>query len=198
MSEPTTSPAPSTSKRPTLLVVIGSTRPGRQGDRWGAWFADIARESSGYDVQVVDLQELALPFLDEPKHPRLGEYQHEHTKAWSAMVEAADAVVLVTPEYNYSFPAPLKNALDYLSREWKDKPAGIVSYGGISAGLRAAHQLRQVLSALGTVTPQSTVSIPFSQQHLTDDGGVDAPESAVRSAEAMLAEMERLGALLRP
>ncbi|UYG17672.1 NAD(P)H-dependent oxidoreductase [Brachybacterium huguangmaarense] len=182
----------------TLMAVIGSVRPGRQGDKWGRWIADVARRHSGYAVEVVDLAELALPFLDEPHHPRLHRYEHEHTKQWSAKAAAADAFVFVTPEYNYSFPASLKNALDYLYVEWKDKVAGVVSYGGLSGGLRATHQLRQVLEALGLAVPPGTVAIPFSAQYLTEEGGVDAPDSAVLSAQTMLAEMERVGALLRP
>ncbi len=189
---------PNPSAPRTLMVVIGSVRPGRQGDRWGEWIADVARRHSGYTVEVVDLAELALPFMDEPHHPRLHRYVHEHTKQWSAKVAAADAFVLVTPEYNYSFPASLKNALDYLYLEWKDKVAGIVSYGGLSGGLRATHQLRQVLEALGLAVPPGTVAIPFSAQYLAEEGGVDAPDSAVLSAQTMLAEMERVGALLRP
>lgn len=199
MSEPPSTPVDTRSTgRLTLLVVIGSTRPGRQGDRWATWFADVAREHSGYDVAVADLREVALPFLDEVNHPRLGRYEHEHTKRWAATVRAADALTFVTPEYNYSFPAPLKNALDFLSAEWKDKPAGVVSYGGLSAGVRAVQHLRMVLGALGMFVPQATVAIPFSQQYLDDEGGVAAPDSAVASARAMLIEMQRLGDLLRP
>lgn len=186
------------SARPTLLVIVGSTRPGRQGDRWGQWIADLAREHSSYEPTVVDLAELNLPFMDEPNHPRLQQYQHEHTKAWSRTVAAADAYVFVTPEYNYGIPAPLKNAMDYLFAEWQDKPAGIVSYGGVSGGLRSAHMLRQVFGALGLVSPAASVIIPFSQNHLTEDGDVDAPESLERSGTAMLSEMERLGGLLHP
>jgi hypothetical protein len=80
----------------------------------------------------IDLAEVGLPLLDEPNHPRLQQYSHQHTKDWSAAVSRADAFVLVTPEYNHSFPASLKNALDHLVRDRADKPAGIVSYGGVS------------------------------------------------------------------
>lgn len=180
-----------------LLVVIGSTRPGRQGDRWGRWVADVAREH-GWEVDVADLAELDLPLFDEPGHPRAQHYTHDHTKAWSATVAAADAYVFVTPEYNYSIPAALKNALDYLAAEWKDKPAGIVSYGGISGGLRAAHHLLQVFTALGLRAPQGSVPIPFSGQYLTEDGGVDAPESVLGATTGMLDELARLDRVLQP
>ncbi len=89
--------------------------------------------------------------MDEPHHPKLARYAHEHTRAWSAVVDRADAVVLVFPEYNHSFPATVKNALDYLHREWADKAVGLVSYGGASSGLRAAAALKPVLTCLRMV-----------------------------------------------
>ena len=104
---------------PRLLVVIASTRPGRAGRAIGDWFAEAARAHNGFEVDVADLAELDLPFHDEPAHPRLGQYEHDHTRRWSEQVAAADAVVFVMPEYNYSFSAPLKNAFDYLHNEWK-------------------------------------------------------------------------------
>jgi NAD(P)H-dependent FMN reductase len=111
----------------------------------------------------IDLAEVGLPLLDEPNHPRLQQYSHQHTKDWSAAVSRADAFVLVTPEYNHSFPASLKNALDHLVRDRADKPAGIVSYGGVSAGLRAATALKPVLAALRLVLVVEAVSIPSSR-----------------------------------
>jgi NAD(P)H-dependent FMN reductase len=85
---------------PHLQIVIASTRPGRVGGAFAHWFADRARRHGGFDVKVIDLAQVALPFLDEPKHPRLGQYVHQHTKQWSAMVSRGDAYVFVTPEYN--------------------------------------------------------------------------------------------------
>ncbi|HZZ96267.1 MAG TPA: NAD(P)H-dependent oxidoreductase, partial [Jatrophihabitantaceae bacterium] len=112
---------------PRLLIVTASTRPGRIGPAISRWFEQVAREHGGFEVEVADLAELNLPFLDEANHPRLGRYDHEHTKRWSAIVDRADAVVFVMPEYNYSFSAPLKNAFDFLHREWRYKPVGFVS-----------------------------------------------------------------------
>src|SRR5689334_4480755 len=117
-----------------LQIVIASTRPGRVGAPVARWFHRRAEEHGGFDVELVDLAEVNLPLLDEPHHPRLRRYVHQHTQAWSARVEAADAFVFVTPEYNYGMPASLKNALDYLNQEWHYKPVGFVSYGGVSAG----------------------------------------------------------------
>ena len=124
-------PAPHPGHRP-------STRPGRlapavadcrRGDR-------LEATGSGATVEVADLADLGLPLLDEPEHPASGAYAHEHTRSWSRRVAAADAFVVVTPEYNYGMPAALKNAFDFLYHEWAWKPVGFVSYGNTSAGTR--------------------------------------------------------------
>ena len=106
---------------PVLQVIIASTRPGRVGLPVATWFAQRAREHGGFTVEVVDLAEVDLPFFDEPKHPRLGQYEHQHTKDWSATVARGDAFVFVMPEYNYGFNAAIKNAIDYLHVEWQHK-----------------------------------------------------------------------------
>ena len=107
-----------------LMIVIASTRPGRVGLPVGTWFTNRVREQGGFEIDLVDLAELKLPFMDEPNHPRLRQYTHQHTKEWSARVDAAEAFVFVMPEYNYGFNAPLKNAIDYLLQEWQYKPVG--------------------------------------------------------------------------
>ena len=184
--------------RPRLLLVTCSTRPSRKGTAVAAWVEREALRHSAFEVDPVDLAALALPLLDEPHHPRLGRYEHEHTKAWSARVAAADAVVLVFPEYNHSFPATVKNALDYLHREWADKAVGLVSYGGASSGLRAAAALKPVLTCLRMVPAVEAVSAPFFEQFLDDDGTFVPNEVLAGSVVAMLAEVARLTALLRP
>src|SRR5690606_6014283 len=131
--------------RPRLQIIVSSTRPGRIGLPIAEWFASEATAHDTFEVDFADLAEIGLPLLDEPHHPRLGNYQHDHTKAWSERVAAADAFALVTPEYNHGFPAPLKNALDFLYREWNHKPVGFVSYGGVAAGTRAVALLKPVL-----------------------------------------------------
>ena len=181
---------------PRLLVVIGSTRPGRAGLPIAEWFAERARDHGGFEVDVADLAELALPLLDEPNHPRLGRYVHQHTKDWSARVDAADAVVLVTPEYNHGYPAALKNALDYLHREWQDKPVGFVSYGGIAAGTRAVQQLKQVVTVLRMVPVAEAVSIPNFFRLLDDEGRVRADDAMDGGAKSMLDELLRVAAAL--
>jgi NAD(P)H-dependent FMN reductase len=183
---------------PRLTIIIGSTRPGRAGQPIARWFAARARSHGGFDVGVADLAELNLPLLDEPDHPRLGRYIHQHTKDWSATVDASDAFVIVTPEYNHGYPAAVKNALDYLQREWQDKPVGFVSYGGVSAGTRAVHQLTQVVTTLKMVPVVEAVSIPFFPQFLGEDGRVRANDIMVQAAGAMLDELTRVEAALRP
>jgi NAD(P)H-dependent FMN reductase len=176
---------------PRLLIVIASTRPGRIGLPVANWFRKAADEHGGFDIEVADLAEERLPLLDEPKHPRLREYQHEHTKRWSAKVDAADAFAFVMPEYNYSFNGALKNAIDYLFAEWAHKPVALVSYGGISAGTRAAAAIRIPLSALGVVVVTLAVSIPFPHQFLAD-GVIEPNEIMTDSAKAALVETHRL------
>jgi NAD(P)H-dependent FMN reductase len=181
-----------------LTIIIGSTRPGRAGLPIADWFADRARSHGGFDVDVVDLAEVDLPMLDEPHHPRLRQYVHQHTKDWSATVDAGDAFVIVTPEYNYGYPAPLKNAIDYLHTEWCDKPVGFVSYGGVSAGTRAVQQLKQVVTTLRMVPVVEAVSIPFHPQFIGDDGRVQANDIMEQAAGAMLDELVRVEGALRP
>jgi NAD(P)H-dependent FMN reductase len=182
--------------KPSLKIVIASTRPGRVGLPVGEWFEGRARAHGAFDVDLVDLAEVGLPFLDEPNHPRLRKYTQEHTRRWSATVTAADAFVFVTPEYNFGFPAPLKNALDFLHWEWHYKPAGIVSYGGVSAGTRSAQMLKQVLTTLKIMPLFESVSIPFVAQFIDDEGMVQANETMEKAADAMLDELVKVNGAL--
>jgi NAD(P)H-dependent FMN reductase len=183
---------------PRLQIIIASTRPGRVGLPVGRWIYERALAHGRFDVELVDLAEVDLPFLDEPHHPRLRQYTHQHTKDWSARVEAADAFVFVTPEYNYGMNAPLKNALDFLHHEWKHKPIGFVSYGGVAAGTRAVQMIKQVISALQMVPVGTAVSIPFVRQFIDDDGQVKANDTMEQGAGAMLDELLLIEPALRP
>ncbi len=182
---------------PRLLILIASTRPGRVGLPVGRWFEGRARAHGGFDVEVADLAELALPLMDEPSHPRLRQYTREHTMRWSTIVQAADAFAFVMPEYNHSYTAPLKNAIDFLHQEWTQKPVGFVSYGGVAAGARAVVAIEPVLVALQMRPLVQAVQIPFVAQFLDDDGEVRANEVMEQAAEAMLAELARQAAVLR-
>jgi len=181
----------------TLLVIVASTRPGRIGRAFGDWTVDFAQSHSDFDVQLADLAEIDLPLYDEPEHPRFGNYQHEHTKAWAKIVGGADAFVFVTNEYNHSFNAALKNALDYLGPEWRGKPAAFFSYGGASAGLRATNALDSVLACLGIISVQPAISVPFAMQYVKD-GVATLPDAVTSAGPAMLAELQRMTDLLRP
>ena len=175
---------------PKLSVVIGSTRPGRIGLPVGQWFAELAKGHGKFQVTLVDLKELNLPLLDEPKHPRLAEYVHEHTKAWSEIVKAADAFVFVTPEYNYSVAPALLNAIDYLFHEWAYKAAGFVSYGGVSGGMRSVQALKQPLSTLKVVGIPEAVTITFFAQ-LMENGVFKGSEALEKAGATMLDELLR-------
>jgi NAD(P)H-dependent FMN reductase len=176
---------------PKLQVIIASTRPGRVGLPVGQWFYDRAVKHGGFEVELIDLAEVNLPFMDEPHHPRLARYEHQHTKDWSAKIESGDAFVFVMPEYNFGITAPLKNAIDYLNREWAHKPLALVSYGGVSAGLRAAQQVRQIVAALKMMVLPEAVSIPFVAQFLNDNGEIQANEVMETSVTVVLDELVR-------
>ncbi len=183
--------------KPTLQVIVASTRPGRIGPVVADWFVRLATQHGGFDVQVSDLAELALPLMDEPHHPRLRRYEHQHTKAWSAAVDAADAFVFVMPEYNFTFTAPLKNAIDYLHGEWAYKPVGFVSYGGISGGLRAVQSIKTVVTTLNMFPLPASVALPFVANSIVD-GVLEPSELAVGTAKGMLDELARVGRALKP
>ena len=181
---------------PKLGVIICSTRPGRIGPAVAKWLVESAKRHGKFEVQVVDLKEVNLPVFDEPKHPRLRQYEHEHTKAWSRTVQALDAFVFVTPEYNYGMPPSLLNALDYLFTEWAYKPAGFVSYGGTSGGTRSVQMAKQVLTSLKIVPLPEGVAIPFVAKQMEGDefkGGADQEPAA----KTMLDELARWSEALR-
>ena len=179
-----------------IMIIIGSVRPGRIGLPVARWVHDRVA-AAGHEVDLVDLVELALPFMDEPGHPGKREYTKPHTLAWSARVEQADAVLLVSPEYNHSYSPALKNALDFLAHEWQAKPVGIVSYGGASGGLRGAAALDPVLSTIGLVRVPVDVAINGPQSHLVD--GVFVPEAKNDAVLArMIDALDRYAEALRP
>ena len=184
--------------KPVLRIIIGSTRPGRVGPAVAEWIMRRAEEHGGFDVQLTDLAALDLPIFNEPNHPRLQQYVHQHTRDWSELVAASDAFIFVTPEYNYGFNAALKNAIDYLYNEWVNKAAGIVSYGGVAAGTRATQMLKQVLTALRIMPVTDSVNIPFVRNFLDEDGRLKPNEVLEASATAMLDEVLRWTEALRP
>ncbi|WRZ88411.1 bifunctional NAD(P)H-dependent oxidoreductase/GNAT family N-acetyltransferase [Streptomyces sp. NBC_01007] len=182
-----------------VLVVICSTRPGALGPTVGKWLTEtIGPRAVDLGVELVPtaLGDLDLPFLDEEEHPSSGVYRHEHTQRWSAMVDAADGFIVVTPEYNYGMPATLKNALDYLGREWAWKPIGFVSYGNTSAGTRSVQHAKQVVTTLRLVPLGSTVALRISDAVKEERVRPDA--ALVGAAVGVLDELVRLAHALRP
>jgi NAD(P)H-dependent FMN reductase len=175
----------------SLKIITSTTRPGRKGIAVANWITALAKEKSNYDVELLDLAEINLPLMDEPNHPRLQQYQHEHTKRWSARINSADAFIIVLGEYNFGFPAPIKNALDYLFNEWRYKPVAFVSYGGISGGLRSTQMLKQVVTAMSMMPVTESVSIPFFTKQITETNEFIPEQPVTKSAVAMLAELER-------
>ncbi|MFE9361014.1 NADPH-dependent FMN reductase [Streptomyces olivaceoviridis] len=182
-----------------LEIIVASTRPGRVGPSVADWIEKEAAEHGGFsEIEVVDLAEVNLPFMNEPHHPRLGRYTHQHTRDWSAKVSEADAFVFVMPEYNFGYNAELKNAIDYLHGEWQYKPVGMVSYGGVSAGTRAVQMIKQVVTTLKMTPVFEAVSIPFVQQFIDDDKRLVPNEIMRGAAKAMLDELVRMTEALRP
>ena len=179
-----------------LQVVIASTRPGRAGEPIGRWFAGQCRRDERFSVGVTDLAELALPLMDEPNLPRMRQYIHEHTRAWSRTVDAADCFVFVMPEYNHGFCAGLKNAIDYLHQEWARKPVGFVSYGGVSGGMRAVQLLKPVLTCLRMLPVTDQVALANYAQYMRD-GRFEPSADAGLACRTMLDELYRTMATMR-
>lgn len=157
-----------------VLAIIGSIRPRRICPQVAAWVAEIGRDAGPWTLELVDLRDWSLPMDDEPEIPQRGVYSNSHTEAWSTKVAAADAVVFVTPQYNWGYPAALKNALDHLYAEWAGKPALIVTYGGRGGGLCAA-QLRQVLDGLKMATVPTMPGLVLSRERIEANSGEIEP-----------------------
>jgi NAD(P)H-dependent FMN reductase len=182
-----------------LQIVTVSTRPSRMGPLVSEWFLKQAKQHGKFELEPVDLAEVNLPVYNESKHPRLQQYEHEHTKAWSAIVQRADAYVFVTPEYNYGMPVPLLNALTYLLKEWAYKPVGFVSYGGVSGGTRSVQMTKQVVTTLKMMPLPDAVSIPFFNQYV--DSGThtfNPPEVQEEAAVLLLNELLKWAEALKP
>lgn len=178
-------------------LIIASTRPGRKGPAVAAWIYEVAKAQPGLDVDILDLGLINLPLLDEPNHPRLQQYQHQHTKDWSASIASAEAFIIVMPEYNFGFNAALKNALDFVFHEWQNKPVALVSYGGVSGGLRAVQLLKPVLQALSLVAIPEAVSIPMFTQYIDDKGVFTPNEQLTKSAQGMMKGLVKWGEVMR-
>jgi NAD(P)H-dependent FMN reductase len=178
------------------MIVVGSVRPGRIGLPIAEWVRDAAEAHGGFEVDFADLAEINLPFMDEPNQPMKRAYTKPHTIAWSTRVDAADAFVFVTPEYNHSSSPVLVNAINYLAHEWSRKAVGLVSYGGISAGTRSVIALEPVLTAVGLMKTGATLEIPLRTSLV--DGVFTPAETASTILGKVFAELELLTTTLAP
>src|SRR4051812_41526222 len=178
-----------------VAIVVGSTRPGRKADAVARWVYDVARPRDDVEFEVVDIQAFDLPLLDEPLPPSMGQYSKPHTLAWAAKIAAFDAYVFVTPEYNHGPSGALKNAIDYLYREWNNKAAGFVGYGS-AGGTRAVEQLRLILAELQVATVRNQVALSLFSDFESFTTFKPDPRHAA-SVDAMLDQLIAWGSALK-
>jgi len=177
----------------TVLVIMGSTRASRICPKITEWVVQIGQACTSLIYEVVDLANWPLPMDDEPEIPATGIYTQAHTRAWSEKIKNADAVVFVTPQYNWGYPAILKNAIDHLYHEWRDKPAAIVTYGG-HGGNKCAEQIKQVAGAVNmrivSTAPGIKLPEPVIRQGAPFEPGRDFKQhlGAIQDALAELAK----------
>jgi NAD(P)H-dependent FMN reductase len=175
-----------------LKIISSTVRPGRKGPVIAKWVAEAAEKHGGFEVEVLDLGAINLPLMNEAVHPIMKQYEHEHTKYWSAKIEEADAFIFVTAEYDYSYPASLKNAIEYLVHEWAYKASGIVSYSiGPFAGVRAVMSLKTDLLSLKNIALAEAVNIPAYNQFINEDGDFIPNELLTNSANLMFTQLLR-------
>lgn len=140
-----------------VAIILGSTRPGRNTEAVAKWVYELAKNRTDAEYELVDIADFNLPLLDEPVPPSVGQYSKEHTLRWAEKINSFDGYVFVTPEYNHGPSAALKNAMDYLYKEWNNKACGFVSFGS-GLGIRAVEQLRQVVAELQMADVRGHVS----------------------------------------
>uniref|UniRef100_A0AAU2JQL2 NAD(P)H-dependent oxidoreductase n=1 Tax=Streptomyces sp. NBC_00049 TaxID=2903617 RepID=A0AAU2JQL2_9ACTN len=176
-----------------LAVIVASTREGRFAPTVADWFTPIAEGHGGFEVDVIDVAGLELP----PVHPGWGTSRSDAHGEFAARVEAADAYVVVTPEYNHSYPAHLKHFIDLHKDEWKAKAVGFVSYGGVSGGLRAVEHLRGVFAELHAATVRDGVSFHGAWDHFGEEGKAHDPKGAAGAAKVLLDQLVWWGLTLK-
>lgn len=175
-------------RKQKIMVLLGSTRPERQGEKVADWFMGVTKAHKDIEFELVDLKDFKLPLLDEPLPPAAGKYEHEHTKRWAKKVAAYDGYIFITPEYNHGMPAALKNALDFLGKEWALKPIGFIGYGA-HLGLRSIEQFRLSIVNLEMVAISSQVEIDLFAQ-LDENGEFVPSERNKRQAESVIKKIK--------
>jgi len=181
---------------PRLMIINGSIREGRLGGPIGEWVRKTCEADTRFTTDYADLAEIRLPLLDEPNHPRMKQYVRPATIAWSRRVEAADCFLMLFPEYNFSYSAPIKNALDHLVSEWDRKPVGFVNWGGNSGGTRAQVALRPVITALGMVLTHGNVEINLGPGLFSAEGTFQPTEQQTTVLGLQLDELIKLDSVL--
>jgi NAD(P)H-dependent FMN reductase len=174
-----------------LKIIFASVREGRKGISIAEWVKEVVAKDQRFETEFIDLKDFKLPSMDEPNHPRLQKYEHDYTKNWSAKISDADAFIFVSPEYNFGYPGGLRNALEYLHNEWQYKAAGIVTYGGISAGTRAANALKADLISLKVIPLSEMVNVPMFTQFIKEDGKLMPNEIMIKALDLLLNELNR-------
>jgi NAD(P)H-dependent FMN reductase len=179
-----------------IAIVVGSTRPHRQAPGVADWVFERAGGRTDAEFELVDIADYHLPLLDEPLPPSMGQYAKEHTKRWAATVESFDGFVFVTPEYNHSVPAALKNAVDYLYAEWNNKSIGFVSYGS-AGGTRAVEAWRLIAAEVQMADVRAQVFLPFDKSF--DDQMKFTPgDEAAKALEEVFDQVVAWAGALRP
>lgn len=179
-----------------LAVILGSTRRGRFGPTVAAWFIDQVSRRGDMNLDVIDLAEVRLPW-ELSGRGRNGTYESPEVAEYAARIEAADAFVIVTPEYNRGYPAPLKLAIDTVYSEWNAKPVGFVSHGGQSGGLRAVEQLRLVFTELHAMSIRDGICFPNAREQFDQSGALRDAEGAAVAAKLMLDQLSWWAEALR-
>lgn len=146
----------------TIGIIVGSTRPGRNGEAVARWVHELASKRDDATYELVDVAEFGLPLLDEAVPASMGRYEQPHTKAWAERIASLDGFVFVTPEYNHATTGALKNAIDYVYAEWNDKAAGFVGYGS-AGGVRAVENLRLIMGELQVADVRSQVALTLAE-----------------------------------
>lgn len=178
-----------------IAIIIGSTRPNRKGEAVGKWVYEQARLRTDASFELIDLLDRKLPLLNEPLQPSEGKYTHQHTKDWSAIIDPFDAYIFVAPEYNHGINAALKNAIDFLYKEWNNKAAGFVSYGS-AGGVRAVEQLRLVMGEIKIADVRAQVVL--STAHDFENRTTFKPrEQHIKSIERLLNDLISWGEAMK-
>lgn len=179
-----------------IAVIIGSTRPNRNGEAVGKWAYEVAKKRTDAEFELVDLKNFYLPLLDEPMPPSMGKYTKQHTKDWSAKIASFDAYIFVTPEYNHSVPAALKNAIDFLYKEWNNKAAGFVGYGG-TGGTRSVEHLRLTMAEIQIADVRTQVALTFHTDFENNKLFKPAPHQE-KSLNKLIDQVIAWGTALKP